>query len=339
MKLKMSDIAEKAGVSKAAGSFALNGKAGVSEKTRKHIFKVIEEMGYEPLRKHKKGGVRKLTSISLVIIKTTTGLMNRSYASLPFFDSLVSNLSQNVGGSGGQVQIVTLNIRNLKQDIENSTALKKSKAAIVLATDLNKKQILFLDSKIKNAIFIDNYFEDVDADFVSIDNFQGGYNAGKFIIEKGYTQIGYVASNRIITNFLKRREGFRTALKEKNLEIPPDFVFSLNPVELRGTLPKFFYSNKKYPHAIFCEDDYMALRLVKELTKIGIKIPDQLAIMGFDDIFEDTMINPELTTIHVPIEQIVRQAINQLEEKVSNTHWLSQKSFISTKLIVRESLK
>lgn len=339
MKLKMSDIAEKTGVSKAAVSFALNGKAGVSEKTRKHIFKVIEEMGYEPLRKHKKGGVRKLTSISLVIIKTTTGLMNRSYASLPFFDSLVSNLSQNVGGSGGQVQIVTLNIRNLKQDIENSTALKKSKAAIVLATDLNKKQILFLDSKIKNAIFIDNYFEDVDADFVSIDNFQGGYNAGKFIIEKGYTQIGYVASNRIITNFLKRREGFRTALKEKNLEIPPDFVFSLNPVELRGTLPKFFYSNKKYPHAIFCEDDYMALRLVKELTKIGIKIPDQLAIMGFDDIFEDTMINPELTTIHVPIEQIVRQAINQLEEKVSNTHWLSQKSFISTKLIVRESLK
>lgn len=339
MKLKMSDIAEKAGVSKAAVSFALNGKAGVSEKTRKHIFKIIEEMGYEPLRKHKKGGVRKLTSISLVIIKTTTGLMNRSYASLPFFDSLVSNLSQNVGGSGGQVQIVTLNIRNLKQDIENSTALKKSKAAIVLATDLNKKQILFLDSKIKNAIFIDNYFEDVDADFVSIDNFQGGYNAGKFIIEKGYTQIGYVASNRIITNFLKRREGFRTALKEKNLEIPPDFVFSLNPVELRGTLPKFFYSNKKYPHAIFCEDDYMALRLVKELTKIGIKIPDQLAIMGFDDIFEDTMINPELTTIHVPIEQIVRQAINQLEEKVSNTHWLSQKSFISTKLIVRESLK
>ena len=339
MKLKMSDIAEKAGVSKAAVSFALNGKAEVSEKTRKHIFKVIEEMGYEPLRKHKKGGVRKLTSISLVIIKTTTGLMNRSYASLPFFDSLVSNLSQNVGGSGGQVQIVTLNIRNLKQDIENSTALKKSKAAIVLATDLNKKQILFLDSKIKNAIFIDNYFEDVDADFVSIDNFQGGYNAGKFIIEKGYTQIGYVASNRIITNFLKRREGFRTALKEKNLEIPPDFVFSLNPVELRGTLPKFFYSNKKYPHAILCEDDYMALRLVKELTKIGIKIPDQLAIMGFDDIFEDTMINPELTTIHVPIEQIVRQAINQLEEKVSNTHWLSQKSFISTKLIVRESLK
>ncbi|WP_367719350.1 LacI family DNA-binding transcriptional regulator [Lactobacillus gasseri] len=339
MKLKMSDIAKEAGVSKAAVSFALNGKPGVSEETRKHIFKVIEKMGYEPLRKHKKGGVRKLTSISLVIIKDTAGMMSRNYASLPFFDSLVSHLSENVGGFGGEVQIVTLNICNLKNDLEENDALKKSKAAIVLATDLNKKQVLFLKSKIKNAIFIDNYFEDVDADFVSIDNFQGGYNAGKFIVDSGYTQIGYVASNRIITNFLKRREGFRAALKEKNIEVPSEIVFSLNPIELKGTLPEFFYSGQEYPHAIFCEDDYMALRLVKELTRIGTKISEKVAIMGFDDIFEDTMINPELTTIHVPIEQIVRQAINQLQEKVSNSNWLSQKSFVSTKLIVRESLK
>ena len=325
MKLKMSDIAKKAGVSKAAVSFALNGKPGVSEETRKKIFKVIEELGYEPLRKHKKGGVRKLTSISLVIIKDTAGMMSRSYASLPFFDSLVSHLSENVGGFGGQVQIITLNIRNLKKDLEESEALNKSKAAIILATDLNKNQVLFLNSKVKNAIFIDN--------------FQGGYNAGKFIVDSGYTKIGYVASNRIITNFVKRREGFRAALKEKNIEVPSEFVFSLNPIELKGTLPEFFYSGQQYPHAIFCEDDYMALRLVKELTRIGTKVPEKVAIMGFDDIFEDTMITPELTTIHVPIEQIVRQAINQLQEKVSNSKWLSQKSFVSTKLIVRESLK
>lgn len=127
MKLKMSDIAKEAGVSKAAVSFALNGKPGVSEETRKHIFKVIEEMGYEPLRKHKKGGVRKLTSISLVIIKDTAGMMSRSYASLPFFDSLVSHLSDNVGGFGGEVQIITLNIRNLKNDLEENDALKKVK--------------------------------------------------------------------------------------------------------------------------------------------------------------------------------------------------------------------
>ena len=68
MDLKMSDIAKMAGVSKAAVSFALNGKPGVSDETRKKIFKVIKDQGYEPLRKHKKGGVRKIASISLIIM-------------------------------------------------------------------------------------------------------------------------------------------------------------------------------------------------------------------------------------------------------------------------------
>ena len=111
----MSDIAKIAGVSKAAVSFALNGKPGVSEKTRKKIFKVIKDQGYEPLRKHKKGGVRKLASISLIIIRDRAGMMNRSYASLPFFDTLISNLTQNIGGFGGQVQIVQLDINHLQE--------------------------------------------------------------------------------------------------------------------------------------------------------------------------------------------------------------------------------
>lgn len=338
MQLKMSDIAKMAGVSKAAVSFALNGKPGVSEGTRKKIFKVIKEHGYEPLRKHKKGGVRKLVSISLVLIQDRSGMMNRNYASLPFFDTLVSNLSQNVGGFGGQVQISNLDINNLREDLNSDHSLRNSKAAIVLATDLNRKQVQLLNQKLKNVIFIDNYFKNINADFVSIDNFQGAYTAGKYITKKGYRRVGYVASNHIISNFLQRRSGFRQAMKEANIKIPPTFVYSLNPTELRGTLPESIKAGKNFPEAVFCEDDYMALRLVKELTRQGIKIPEDIAVIGFDDIFEDTMVTPELTTMHVPITQIVGQAINQLQSKVADSHWLSQKCFISTKLIKRESL-
>lgn len=137
----MSDIARLAGVSKAAVSFALNGKPGVSEETRKKIFQVIKEQGYEPLRKHKPGGVRKLASISLVIIRDQSGMMNRNYGSLPFFDTLVSSLSQYVGGFGGQMQIVNLNINHLSTDLSNSEVLRQSQAAIVLATDLKKNML------------------------------------------------------------------------------------------------------------------------------------------------------------------------------------------------------
>ena len=165
MDLKMSDIAKMAGVSKAAVSFALNGKPGVSDETRKKIFKVIKDQGYEPLRKHKKGGVRKIASISLIIIQDRTGMMNRSYASLPFFDTLVSELSQNVSGAGGQMQIVNLDINHLHEGLNNE-ALQQSKASIVLATDLNQKQVQLINRKLRNVIFVDNYFEYIQADFV-----------------------------------------------------------------------------------------------------------------------------------------------------------------------------
>lgn len=338
MKLKMSDIARIAGVSKAAVSFALNGKPGVSEETRKKIFKVIKEQGYEPLRSHKKGGVRKLASISLIIIHDKDGMMSRNYASLPFFDTLVSNLTQNIGGFGGQLQIYRLDINHLQDDLKRENSLLQSKASIVLATDLNKEQVELINQKLKNVIFIDNYFQDVNADFVSIDNFQGAYQAGKYIISKGYRKIGYVASNHIVSNFKQRRDGFKQALDEQGIELPPEFVFGLNPTELRGTLPQFIHLNKVYPEVFFCENDYMALRLLKELNRQKVKIPEEVAIMGFDDIFEDTMVTPELTTMHVPIVQIVTQAINQIQNKVADKKWLPQKCFISTKLVKRESL-
>lgn len=337
MGLKMSDIAKMTGVSKAAVSFALNGKPGVSDETRKKIFKVIKDQGYEPLRKHKKGGVRKIASISLIIIQDRTGMMNRSYASLPFFDTLVSELSQHVNGAGGQMQIVNLDINHLHEGLNNK-ALQQSKASVVLATDLNQKQIQLINRKLRNVIFVDNYFDDIQADFVSIDNFQGAYQAGKYIVKKGYRKIGYVASNHAISNFIQRRSGFRKAMKEANIQVPAEYVFSLNPTELIGSLPPLFRQKNNWPEAIFCEDDYMAVRLLKELTRQGIKIPKDIAVMGFDDIFEDTMVTPELTTMHVPITQIVIQAINQLQSKVADRYWLPQKCFISTKLVERESL-
>lgn len=338
MTLKMSDIAEMAGVSKAAVSFALNGKPGISESTRKKIFKIIKEQDYEPLRKHKKGGVRKLASISLVIIKDRVGMMNRNYASLPFFDTLISRLSRNVRGFGGQVQISQLNINHLREDLNKDEILLHSKASIVLATDLNKAQVELINSKLKNVIFIDNCFSDLNADFVSIDNFQGAYQAGKFIVSKGYYKIGYGASNHVISNFLQRRSGFSQALKESHIEMQPEFVFSLNPTALRGDLPEFLQSGKNYPDAVFCEDDYMALRLLKAAIEHGIRIPEDIAIMGFDDIFGDTMVTPELTTVHVSIDQIVTQAINQLQNKAADHNWLPQKCFISTRLVKRGSL-
>lgn len=336
MALKMSDIAKMAKVSRSAVSLALNNKPGISDETRKKIFKVIEESGYTPLRKRKKGGLRRQAVLDLIMVSDKRGILNRNYASLPFFDTLVADLTQNVSGFGGKLQITTISSENLKEEI---LELKASvKAAIVLATDLDEKQVTFINNNLKHVVFLDTYYENVDADFVSINNRQGAYLAGKYIVEKGYTDIGYVASNKIISNFLYRREGFRRAIHEANLKIDATNVYSVDPTTL---IPNYDLNEeqvRKLPRAIFGEDDYMALRFIKELRKYKVKVPEEVAIIGFDDISEDTMIMPELTTIHVPITQMVDQAVNQILAQIDNKEWLAQKTLVSTKLIKRQSM-
>ncbi len=338
MKLKMSDIAKMANVSRSAVSLALNGKPGVSTETRKRIFEIIDEQGYKPLRKRKKDGVRKLASINLIIVSDKKGIVNRNYRSLPFFDHLVSSLTQNVSGFGGQVQIDTLMVDSLADDLKRLLKNTVIDNAVVLGTDLEPANINYINSQIKHVVFVDTYYDDINADFVTMNNFQGTYMAANYLIKKGYRKIGYAASNKLISNFMERRRGFKQALKEKNINIPQKYFYSIDPTKLTPDSKIEEFSTKDLPEVIFCEDDYMALRLMNEFIKKGLNIPDDIAIMGFDDIYEGVLVTPELTTIHVPIDQIVNQVINQLQGQVADSNWEPQKCLISTRLIERESV-
>lgn len=338
MTLKMSDIAKLAGVSRSAVSLALNGKPGVSTETRKKIFEIIDEKGYKPLRKRKKGGMRKLASINLIIVSDKKGIVNRNYRSLPFFDHLVSSLTQNVSGFGGQIQIDTLMIDSLVHDLKqllNNTVVNN---AVVLGTDLREEDIKYINSKIEHVVFVDTYYADVNADFVTMNNFQGTYMAANYIVKKGYKKIGYAASNKLISNFTERRRGFSQALKEKGMNVLDKYFYSIDPTKLMPDSKIREIDINNLPEIIFCEDDYMALRLMKEFIKEGLKIPKDIALMGFDDIYEGVLVTPELTTIHVPIDQIVNQVIVQLQGQVADANWEPQKCLISTRLVERESM-
>lgn len=338
MTLKMSDIAKMANVSRSAVSLALNGKPGVSTQTRKKIFEIIDEQGYKPLRKRKKGGVRKLASINLIIVSDKKGIVNRNYRSLPFFDHLVSSLTQNVSGFGGQIQIDTLMIDTLSQDLKKLLETTVIDNVLVLGTDLKPDNIRFINDKIKHVVFVDTYYDDVNADFVTMNNFQGTYMAANYIIKKGYKKIGYAASNKLISNFTERRRGFRQALKEHAMSVPVKYFYSIDPTKLTPDSKIGEFDTNDLPDIIFCEDDYMALRLMKEFIRKGLSIPNDIAIMGFDDIYEGVLVTPELTTIHVPIDQIVNQVILQLQGQVADTNWEPQKCLVSTRLVERESM-
>lgn len=337
MTVKMDDIARLANVSKSAVSLALNGKDGVSQETRDKIFEVVNKYGYKPLRKNTKNTEKTITSINFLVIKAS-GLVSGNYRSLPFFDSLISSLSEKVSENGGSLKIITTDSESLSQTLDE---IKKdqSNGTIVLGTDLNAAQAELINQKLNSVIFVDTYFDELTADFVTMDNYQGALLAGKYIINKGYKDIGYFASDKIISNFTERRRGFRDALKSAHIKIKNNHFYSVSPTELN---PKGLdiedIINKGLPQVIFCEDDYIAIRLIKAAQQKSIKVPKQLAVIGFDDIYESSLISPELTTIHVPVDQMAEQALFQLRRSLFTSNWFPQKTLVSTQLIKRDSI-
>ncbi|MGA3415901.1 LacI family DNA-binding transcriptional regulator [Lactiplantibacillus plantarum] len=338
MAMKMDDIARIANVSRSAVSLALNGKDGVSEETRAKIFKVIDEYNYKPLRKNKKSGHQELANVNLLAIQSS-GLVGHNYRSLPFFDNLISSLSTRISNGGGTLKINTININSLEQSLKDLPTHTGSTGTIVLATDLTDQQVQLIQSHLNNVVFIDTYYHTINADFVTMDNYQGAFDAGTLMVQRGYKKIGYVASDKLISNFHMRRQGFKDALAAHDLSISNQHFYTVSPTELnpRG-LNIHQIVDKDAPDAIFCEDDYIATRLIKSCLNAGIKVPEELGIMGFDDIYEGTLLTPELTTIHVPIEQITKQAIRQLQGQVFEKDWAPQKTLVSTSVVIRASL-
>ena len=334
MTLKMSDIAKIANVSKSAVSIAINGKDGISEETRQKILRIISEQGYTPLRKSRKDASQGIGEITFLVV-TTSGVVQDDYRSLPFFNRLISALSLDTSRLNGTLRTVTISADNLADRLDKTVF---SNGVLVLGTDLTKNQLLLIKKRLPKAVFLDTYFEDVVADFVTMDNYQGAQLAGSYILEKGYHNIGYFASENLMSNFNERRRGFREALQSKGIKIENDNFYFISPTKLDPKGLDLRKLGSTLPEAIFCEDDYIAIRLIKAAQKEGIRVPEDLAVMGFDDIFEGTLISPELSTIHVPIDQIARQALTQLQGQLINDDWNPQKTLVATTLVRRESL-
>ncbi|EEX27567.1 LacI family DNA-binding transcriptional regulator [Lactobacillus jensenii] len=336
MKAKMSDIAKKAGVSIAAVSLVLNGKPGVSEKTRKKIFKIIKESDYVPLRQ-KRESTRVIANVNLIIISDQHGVVNEIYQKNPFFDTLVQCTAEHIDKFGGTLQINTVQIESLHEEINRIISRTTVVNAIVLATDLDENDIDFIESKIKNVVFVDTSFRKLRADFVTPDNYQGAYAAGMFLLSHNYRRIGYLASNKATQNFLSRREGIRDSLATQNIKLAKNDFYVVDFANLFSENSLNCIDYNDLPEAFFCENDIIAIRLIKELTHRNFRVPRDIGIMGFDDVSTAALCSPELTTVHIPTIQIVEQAVRDLQAQVASKDFRGQKTFITAEIIERES--
>ncbi|MFK4341583.1 MULTISPECIES: LacI family DNA-binding transcriptional regulator [unclassified Paenibacillus] len=337
--MKIDDIARLAGVSKSAVSLAFNNKPGVSEETKEQILKIAQEHGYKPrTMKSNKESIKNHHVIRFVACKNTD-IVTEHYDSFPFFNELIHHITNQVREHGNTLIFSSFDSHNLEEELSALEKDQPSSGVLLLGTNLTSEIIHSIQSIHTNIVILDTCFEHVDASFVSINNYLGGYQAGQYLIQSGHRRIGYVQSSTRILNFKKRKEGFMAALEEHNLSIENRLIFDMHPmlVMSQDSFKTAIHELNELPSALFCENDYMAISAIKTFQETNIRVPEQISIMGFDNINEAKVISPELTTIHVKKEVLARTAVNLLMERLNNDQKHHTQVLVNTEVIERKS--
>ncbi|WNQ14294.1 LacI family DNA-binding transcriptional regulator [Paenibacillus aurantius] len=340
--MRMSDIAKMANVSIAAVSLALSGKPGISEETRAKILTIVKETGYLPRAMVKAEQVYGLAPTLRFVACTDSGIVSNHYNQQPFFMELIRHIEEQCRAGGYSLFFSSVPYDRFEEAIEELESGHKSNGILLLGTNLSRKQIELVESMQPNLVVIDTCLETMDANFIVMNNRMGAYQAGSYLLELGHRKIGYVQSNARMYNFDSRKQGFLQALSEAGVLLPGKHLFTVSPTvvtsqeELKNRL---LCLKGDWPTALFCECDYMAISAMKTLYEAGLRVPDDISVVGFDNIQEAMIVTPELTTVHVEKLKIAELAVAKLMAGTEGTELVKSKIWLDTRLVIRNSCR
>ncbi len=330
MKVSVKKISEITGFSPATVSNALNYKKGVNAETAATILRVAQDMGY-----FDENRIRK---VKFVMYKRTGIVVDDT----PFFPLMVAGIEQECRVCGLEMTLHNLDRRgtNFKEEFKWLTNDKAS-GIIFLGTELLDED----EELIKNLPFpfvmIDYWKEDMSFDAVLINNADAARMATEYLIENGHKEIGYLQGDFRIKPFRSRASGYQTALRKACLSLRKEHLVTL-PCNMDGayTGMKIYLSNKpNLPTAFFADNDMIALGAMKAMNEFDIRIPDDVSIVGFDDLPFSAISSPPLTTLRVPKQEIGRVAVRRLYDMIQTRNGIHLKTQVCTQFIERESVR
>lgn len=338
----MEEIAKIAGVSKSAVSIAINGKPGISAETRDRILQIAQDHGYSPKSRAKMldASTRSIT----FLVFANSGIVLEQYYQQPFFRELIHHIEVRSRLSGYSLLFSSVDMRSFEQDIRNLAEEKQGDGIILLGTNLDKHHIEeILAQSTTPLVVLDTCFETLPVHCVLINNVMGAYQAGSHLCELGHKNIGYIASNIRMRNFDDRKQGFNTALREYGIEIDEANEFAVAPTILSSQegllsqLTAYLQTGQPLPTAFYCECDYIAISAIKTLSELGFRVPDDVSVVGFDNISESVIVTPELTTVHVEKERMAQLAVDLLIRSIESEPAAKHKIMVDTRFINRLS--
>lgn len=331
------DIAEKLNLATSTISRALKDHPTISDKTIKKVKMAAEELGYVPntLAAGLRGNKTKTIGVLLPTITQ------------PFLSSLISGIEITAQKSGYNV-IIMQSHDSYKEEVIMAKSLYSSRVSGIICSlametrDTSHFQ-QFLSSNIP-LVFVDRVPKDFNTFRVIIDNYAAGFKATKHLIDQGCKRIAHLTAGSEFGNlYSERKRGYIDALKEFDLPIDEKLIVNLKSVtyEEGEKASNLLYDLANPPDGIFASGDIIGVSALQTAKKRGIKIPEELAIIGFNNDPISQIIDPNLSTITHPAAKMGKASAEIILKNLKSlkTHEIKEITFLNTEVVIRESSK
>ena len=337
-KITIEDVAKKADVSKGTVSAVINAKNSVKPATRDLILKVMKELNFRP-----KGMARNLKNGNQ---DKTIGIIIKDL-NYPFYTSIAAGVNEYANSKGYSVIVTSSeNDHECEKRLSHMFSTKDIKGAIIapIVEGASEIEHLFKLRMINYPFVLLEDVKGIQANVVAINNLKAIKKAVKYLIDSGHTKIVHFTGPEQSSHTQERIEGFRHAFSESTLAFNKDMIVPMGSKyedSFSKTIDYFKNKNKKdYPTAIVCYNDQQALGVMTALKELNISVPDDISIIGNDDIYYAKIYPVPLTTIRAPQVEIGRRAAEILIRNIESSTLLpNEKVVLETEFIVRESSK
>jgi DNA-binding LacI/PurR family transcriptional regulator len=324
------DIAQELGISKSTVSRALRGQSDIHPGTRQAVLDMAGQLDYQPNQ----------LAHSLVKSRTNTvGILVPEFVS-SFFPKVIIAAQQTLKQAGYGV-VICQSEESYETEVANARTLLANRVDGLLVSHTketrNFEHLRTFQRKGIPVVFFNRVCEDMDVPKVTVDDYRGAFQAVEHLIQAGYRRIAHLAGPDSLPNSRNRLNGYRDALTQYDLPIDPELIISYDlTLEKANIYANHLLNLPQPPDALFAMNDPTAIEVLKVCRSRNIRVPDNLAIVGFSDDPIAALIDPPLTTVAQPIDEIGREAARLLL-RVLQGNETGEQVVLPTQLVIRQS--
>jgi len=330
--LTLEKIARLSGVSRSTVSRVINQQPNVSDDVRQRVQTIIQETGYQPNLAARTLVSKRSWMLGLLLPRSVS-----SFFADPYFPRLTQGVAQACNQFDYTLGLFLIGSKEDEEKIFPRVSRKGMLDGILIQSGQIGDKLIdrLVDSNLP-VVVIGRPFQSKDVSFIDVDNISGAYNAVSHLMRLGYQRIGTITGLAGSAEAADRLEGYKKALIERGRDIDQSLIAEGDFTEAGG-----YYAMKKLitakPEAVFAASDLMVIGAMRAVREAKLKIPEDVAFVGFDDVAIATYADPQLTTIRQPIARFGFNAVEILIDLIENGIKPARRIIMDTELIIRDS--